>query len=185
MKHIALLLSLIATPVLAAPVEYQFENETSRVQYRVDFGTSEIFGVMPVQSARVSLDFDRASNSSVDVTLNAARATASFPFAAEALKGPNVLNTAQHPAITFVSNAFRADGNRAEVDGTITIKGVSRPMTLRGGLFREQGQQAGDRSQLLVRLNGSVQRSAFGADGFADAVGDRVDIEIIARIRRP
>ena len=184
MKRFALILLLFAAPANAAPVDYTLDAAGSRVQYRVPFGTSEIFGVMPVKSARIALDFDMASNSSVAVTLNASGATASFPFAASTLKGPSVLNTAEHPEVSFVTTAFRANGNQAEVDGQMTIRGVTRPVTLKGGLFREQGRTAGDRSQLLVRLTGAINRSDFGASGFLDAVGDRVELEILARIIR-
>lgn len=184
------LIALFATTLLwaaagaAAPVEYTLDVDESRVQYRVPFGNSEIFGTMPVQSADIALDFEMASNSNVTVTLNAAGATASFPFAAATLKGATVLNTAEHPTLAFVTTAFRAQGNTAEIDGDITIRGVTRPVTLAGGLFREQGQVAGDRSKLLVRLTGTINRSEFGATGFPNAVGDRVEIEIIARINR-
>ncbi|MDJ1008570.1 MAG: YceI family protein [Paracoccaceae bacterium] len=184
LRAIALLLLALATPLAAAPVDYRLDTDGSRVQYRVAFGTDEIFGVMPVEDAAVALDFAMASNSSVSVTMNAAGATANFPFAAQALKGPSVLDTGTHPDITFSTTAFRASGNDAEVDGLITIRGVTRPITLRGGLFRERGQEPGDRSELLVRLTGAVQRSDFGADGFSDMVGDRVEIEVLARILR-
>ncbi len=184
MKQIILPLILFASPMAAAPVDYTLDAAGSRVQYRVPMGGNEIFGTMPVQSARIALDFEMASNSRVSVTLNAAGATASFPFAAQALKGATVLNTAQHPRVTFETTRFRANGNNAEVDGNITIRGVTRPITLRGGLFRERGQSTGDRSELLVRLTGAVNRSDFGASGYADAVGDKVELEILAKILR-
>lgn len=184
MKHALITLLLLAVPAAADPVGYRFVPDGSQVKYRVDFGTDEIFGTMPVEEARIVLDFEQASNSSVAVTLRADQATASFPFAAQALKGPQVLATADFPRVTFETTAFRASGNTAEVDGNITIRGVTRPMTLRGGLFREQGRPAGERSELLVRLAGSVDRSAFGADGFADMVSDEVEIEILARMAR-
>lgn len=188
MKHLLRLLAPLfiaaAVPAFAVPVNYTLDTSESRVQYRVPFGNSEIFGTMPVRSADIALDFDMASNSRVAVTLNAAGATSSFPFAAATLKGATVLNTAQHPNVSFVTTAFRANGNQAEVDGRITIRGVTRPITLRGGLFRERGQTAGDRSELLVRLTGAINRSEFGASGFADAVGDRVELEILAKILR-
>lgn len=184
MKHLVLALSLVAAPLHAAPVDYNLDAGGSRVQYRVPFGTDTIFGTMPVESAIIALDFDMANRSSVQVVLRADGATASFPFAAQALKGPRVLAAEKFPRITFATTSFRATGNEAEIDGDITIRGVTRPITLRGGLFREEGQPQGDRSELLVRLTGSVSRSAFGATGWLDMVGDEVEIEIIAKIQR-
>ncbi|MEM9709789.1 MAG: YceI family protein [Pseudomonadota bacterium] len=173
-----------STAALAVPVNYALETEGSQVQFRVAFGSGEISGTMPVEAANLALDFDRASNSEVSVVLAANGARANFPFATEALRGPSVLNTASHPSIRFQSTGFEAQGNRAEVAGLITIRGVTRPVVLNAEIFREAGQGAGDRSRLLVRMSTAIARSEFGADGWASAVGDIVTINILARIRR-
>jgi polyisoprenoid-binding protein YceI len=116
------------------------------------------------------------------VTLDVTGATASFPFAAQALKGPKVLAARDHPRITFESTSVSLAGDGADVAGTITIRGVSKPVTLRAQLFRPQGSAANNFSRLTVKLSGSVNRSDFGATGWSDMVGDEVRILITARI---
>ena len=66
--------------------------------------------------------------------------------------------------------------------GDLTIRGVTQPVTLRAELYRTKGSAAGDNSHLTVRLTGRVNRSAFGATGWSDMVGDEVRIIITARI---
>jgi polyisoprenoid-binding protein YceI len=184
MRHILTLAILILAPAaaLAAPTAYVLEPERSSVGYETDFGQNGITGRMPVSAADLTLDFDQVANSTIDVTLDVSRATASFPFAAQALKGDTVLDARNFPTIRFVSTRIRADGDAAQVKGDLTIRGVTRPVTLTAQIFRPEGAAAGDNSHLTVQMRGAVQRSAFGATGFADMVGDEVRLDIIARI---
>jgi polyisoprenoid-binding protein YceI len=182
---IALACALLAAgPTRAAPADYVLEPDRSTVGFETDFGPDRITGRFPVTRADLTLDFDRVANSTVAVTLDVTRAEASFPFAAQALKGPKVLDAANHPSITFASTAVRRAGDGARVDGILTIRGVSRPVTLDAVIWRQQGYVEGDLSHLTVRLTGAVRRSAFGATGWADMVGDEVRLDILARIRR-
>ena len=56
--------------------------------------------------------------------------------------GPEFFDAEQHPEMTFRSTDVRlaADGH-AEVDGELTIKGVTRPITARGSLRRAAAEQ--------------------------------------------
>ena len=171
-----------ATPLAAAPVPYAIEAAKSSVGFETDFGPDKITGTMPVTRADLVLDFANAANSTVAVTLNIAGASASFPFASQALKGPKVLDAATFPDITFASTAVRPKGDGAEVTGNVTIRGVSRPMVLIAQIYRQDGFVEGDFSHLSVLLTGSVNRSDFGATGWADMVGDEVRLRILARI---
>ena len=184
LRRAALLLLLLApAPAAAAPQAYRRDPAASTVSFEVDFGPDRITGPMPILQADMTLDFDRPADSRVTVTLDAARATADFPFATQALRGASVLGTADHPVITFATTAFRArpgPGARAEIDGTLTIRGTTRPVMLDAEIFRREGAP----DALSVHMNTAVSRAAFGADGWADMVGDEVRIRILARIDR-
>jgi len=179
----ALLIHLaLAVPALAAPIAYRLDPEASTVAFETDFGPDLITGSIPLAMADLRLDFDNAANSTISVTLDVTGATASFPFAAQALRGPKVLDAATHPQMTFESTLVTGAGETAEVTGNLTIRGVTRPATLLAQVFRPQGSDENDRSRLTVRLTGSVKRSDFGAAGWSDMVGDEVRIVITARI---
>lgn len=173
----------LATPAHAAPTAYVLEPQRSTVGFATDFGQQTITGRMPVTQANLSLDFDQATNTTVDVILDVSRASASFPFAAQALKGDTVLDAGNYPTIHFISTRVRRDGEAADVQGNLTIRGVTRPVTLRAQIFRPEGSAADDYSHLTVQMTGAVQRSDFGASGFADVVGDEVRLDIVARIK--
>ncbi len=172
------------TPALGRPVRYALDAAQSIVAFETDFGPDKISGDMPVDTAELMLDFDKVANSQIDVRLGAAAASASFPFAAQALKGPKVLDTGNHPDIHFESTAIKPTKDGAAVQGNLTIRGVTRPVTLDAIIWRQKGTEAGDLSRLTLRLTGRVNRSDYGATGWADMVGDEVRIIITARISR-
>ena len=179
-------LAFVALPHLsqAAPANYTLQPEASTVGFETDFGPDKITGRMPVTAASLTLDFQHIAGSTVAVTLDVGHAEASFPFAAQAMRGPKVLDAQEFPTISFQSTAVAADGDGAVVKGNITIRGVTRPATLHAVIFRQQGSADGDLSHLTIHLTGAVARSDFGATGWADMVGDEVRLDILARIVR-
>lgn len=179
-----LALTIWSATALAEPVSYRLDAARSVVGYEVGFGDDLIKGQIPVTAADVTLDFRSNANSSVSVTLNAAGATSSFPFAEQALKGPKVLATGQFPTMTFRSSTLRIGTTTAEVDGQVTIRGVTRPVRLQAQVFRQRGTDPGDLSKMSVHLTGALNRSDFGATGWSDMVSDRVVIKVVARLDR-
>jgi polyisoprenoid-binding protein YceI len=176
------LLILLAAPAPAATVGYAMDPAQSTIAFETDFGPDLITGAIPLHAADLRLDFDNVRNCTVAVELDVTRATASFPFAAQALKGPKVLDARAHPRMTFVSTRVTGAGEVAEVTGDMTIRGITRPVTLRAQLFRPRGSAPDDLDHLTIRLTGAVNRSDFGATGWSDMVGDEVRIIITARI---
>lgn len=190
MRLIPALFLLLSAPILtlqaasAAPSAYHLQPELSSVGFETDFGPDKISGTMPVAKADLTLDFANVAASKVKVTLNAAGAEASFPFASQAMRGPKVLDVAEFPEISFVSTGVKAEAQGATVTGNITIRGVTQPTSFHAEIYRQQGTVEGDLSHLTIRLTGAVARSAFGAQGWRDMVGDQVRLNILARIEK-
>ncbi len=184
MRILVLLSLLLAAPAFAAPETYRLNAAESVVGFTYQFQGNPNRGRMPVKAARMVLDLDNVPASQVDVTLDARRAKAGFIFATQTMKGPEVLHTAQHPEIRFQSTKVVGDLRGAKVQGNLTVRGVTRPVTLDAGLYRQGGTEVGDRSRLIVQLTGSISRAAFGAGGFPGFVDDRIDLNIIARIEK-
>lgn len=168
--------------VEAQTVAYRLDAAASTVAFEADFGPDLITGAIPLQMAELTLDFADAAKCRIVVELDVRGAMASFPFAAQALKGPKVLAAAEHPTIRFDSTLVRRVETGAEVEGMLTIRGVTRPVVLQAQIYRPNGSATTDYRRLTVRLTGHVNRSDFGATGWADMVGDEVRIIITARI---
>jgi polyisoprenoid-binding protein YceI len=97
--------------------------------------------------------------------------------------GPEFFDAQRHPEITFRSTALRlADDGRAEVDGELTIRGITRPVTASG--HYAPPRQAGFGEAAGLQLQTSFDRREFGFEwqtelpGGGDAVGWDVDVEI-------
>jgi polyisoprenoid-binding protein YceI len=77
------------------------------------------------------------------------------------LQSPDFFDTERHPAITFESTAWRLDGEQLVVDGSLTIKGDTRPVEARG-TFTAPHEDPWGNTRLGVTLEAVVDRSHFG-----------------------
>ena len=97
--------------------------------------------------------------------------------------GPEFFDAERHPEIMFRSTAVRlADDGHAEVDGELTIRGVTRPITARGRYAAPRPSQL--RRGRGLQLQTSFDRREFGFDwqmelpGGGNAVGWDVEVDI-------
>ena len=166
------------------PVRYLLAPDKSTVGFTYQYNGNPTKGTMPVASAQLTIDFAALGKSTVQVVLNARNARAGFIFATEALRGKSVLDVANHPQISFVSTQVSRSGNGAKIEGMVTIRGVTRPLTLMAGFYRLKGSDPTDLSHLSILLTGNISRSGFGATGYPDMVGEQIDLRILARIHQ-
>jgi polyisoprenoid-binding protein YceI len=177
-------LSILGAALAAAPATFLLDQDNSVVGFTYSFGGQPTNGTMPVESAQLSIDLDNVAASEVAVILRADQARAGFAFATQVMKGEKVLDTPNHPTLSFQSTRIRGDLNGAKITGNLTIRGVTREVTMDGQLFRQRGTEAGERNALSILLTTQINRQDFGADGWQSYVGDLIDIRILARINR-
>jgi polyisoprenoid-binding protein YceI len=79
------------------------------------------------------------------------------------LASPEFFDAEQAPEITFASEAFEADGAFVSVPGELTVKGIAKPVQLTGSISGPLADPYG-RTRVNVRLQTTVDRSAFGLD---------------------
>ena len=180
--------ALPALPARAVPQRYVLDTKASRVGFTFVLNGIEQAGSMPVRSARIVVDPDNLANTEVDVSVNVRGARTGLIFATQALIGPYVLDAEQFPTIRFVSDTVQLaqDGRLsggARIAGQLTLRGQTKPMVLQANLYRAQGTEPEDLSELQVRLSGQLSRTAYGASGYPALVRDTVGIDIIAILR--
>jgi len=86
------------------------------------------------------------------------------------LLSPEFFDADRHPELSFRSRDIRVDGDRAEVDGEITIKGVTKPILLTGSVVGPIEDGYGG-SRLGLELETTVDRRDFGLDWNAPLPG--------------
>ena len=103
--------------------------------------------------------------------------------------GPEFFDAERHPEITFRSTAIRlGDDGRAEVDGELTIRGVTRAVAARGHYALPRASSFGEIAGM--QLQTSFDRRDFGFDwqmqlpGGGDAVGWQVEVDIDLLLKR-
>jgi polyisoprenoid-binding protein YceI len=103
--------------------------------------------------------------------------------------GPAFFDIERHPEITFRSTAVRlADDGRAEVDGELTMRGVTRPVTAHGHYAPPRPSGFGEIAGLQLRT--TFDRREFGFDwqmqlpGGGNAVGWDVQVDIDLLLKR-
>jgi len=77
------------------------------------------------------------------------------------LQSPDFFDSENHPAITFESTSWRLDGDELVVDGSLTIKGDTRPVEARG-TFTPAHEDPWGNTRVGITLDASVDRSHFG-----------------------
>jgi polyisoprenoid-binding protein YceI len=97
--------------------------------------------------------------------------------------GPEFFDAERHPEVSFRSTAVRlTDDGRAEVEGELTIRGVTRPVTASGQYTSPRLASFGEIAGL--QLHASIDRREFGFDwqmelpGGGVAVGWEVELDI-------
>jgi len=82
------------------------------------------------------------------------------------LLSPEFFDAERHPEIAFTGELVRV-GNGVEVDGQITIKGVTKPVILRGTLTGPVTDPYGN-ARYGLELETTIDRTEFGLDWNAD-----------------
>lgn len=99
----------------------------------------------------------------------------------EHLRSADFFETAKFPAMTFVSKTVSGSGDNIQVVGDLTIRGITREVTLNGSFVGAATDPMGN-SRAGFEATGQVDRKDFGlnwnkaleAGGFV--VGDIIDI---------
>jgi polyisoprenoid-binding protein YceI len=97
----------------------------SRVAFEVPYAVATFTGEVP--------DFEASLQ---DGTLTGVAHIASIKVKEENLEAhllsPEFFDAERHPDVTFASKAIRRSGDDVEIDGEITIKGITKPAKLTG-----------------------------------------------------
>lgn len=151
------LLLLTALPAAAAPAQaWSVDKAASRVGFASSFGGEAFSGGFRKWDAQVRFDPANLAGSSVVATLDTASAVTGDSDRDAELPGPNWFSAKAFPTAVFRSSSFKVlGGNRYQAIGTLTLRGVSKPLTLPFTLVI-----TGDQAKMTGQV--SLDRLAFG-----------------------
>lgn len=125
---LAAALTLAAAPAFAADyVQQPGSTLTFATKYQ-----GEVFaGTFPGFTARLSFDPAKLEGSKLDVVIPLAGANSKNAERDDTLKGGDFFDIAKFPQARYTATKFRSlGGNSYAADGSLTLRGVSKPVTL-------------------------------------------------------
>jgi polyisoprenoid-binding protein YceI len=161
---------------------WQADTVHSSVAFEVPYAVATFSGEVT--------DFDAAL---VDGKLQGSARIASLSLKDESLKAhlqsPDFFDAERHPEVSFTAEDVRRDGDNVEFDGEITIKGVTRPVTLTGTVNGPAVDHFG-KNRVGLSLETTVDRTEFdinwnmplpnGEPALANEVSLKADLTLVA-----
>jgi polyisoprenoid-binding protein YceI len=171
--------STVAVPQTALGA-WVIDNFNSDVSFMVrHLGISKVHGRFNDVSGQIVIN-PEITRSGVTATIGAQSIDTGFPARDAYIKGDAVLAVAEHEQLTFASTELRVDGERYLLDGDLTIRGVTRPVTLELDLGGFGTDPTTSNQVMGISARTSIQRADFGlATPVPGAViSDRIEVRL-------
>jgi polyisoprenoid-binding protein YceI len=189
MKRLALFAALAAASVAAqaAPVTYTIDNSHTYPHFTYNhLGFSNQTHKFDKTSGTVVLD-RKAKTGSVDVTIDAASVNTGYAVFNEHIQAADFFDTTVYPTITFKSSKMSFKGDQpVSVAGDLTIKGVTKPVTLKITHFKCQPHPMLKVEACGANATTQVKRSEFNMGKNVPYVSDEVTLTLaIEAVNKP
>ena len=173
------LFAALAGSAIAAPVTYGVDSTHTFPRFSYShFGYSTQLRSFKNTSGKVVFDAE-AKTGSVDITIDMKSVNTGFDDFNGHIQGEDFLDTAKFPTATFKSTKVVFEGDKPKsIDGVLTIKGVSKPVTLTVTRFLAMPHPMMKKPAIGADAFTTIKRSEFNAGKFAPYVGDEVRIDI-------
>lgn len=165
--------------------QYQVDPEHTQVVWTVNhMGITPLTGAIAAGGGTLDLDPAKPEAAKVNVTFNIADMTTTAPAFTKHLLGADFFEADKHPSASFTSTAVEASGNKAKITGNLTIKGVTRPVTLDAEFFGAGTNPMSKKLEAGFTATAQIKRSEFGLGYGVPIVSDLVDLRIAAAFRK-
>lgn len=177
-------IGLILPPVVAAaaPERYRIDPEHLSIGFLVGhIGYAEVLGLFLEGEGSFTFDPEARTLSDLRVTIPAVSVFTNHDDRDEHLRGSDFLDAGSHPEITFAGTGAEPTGERTgRVTGDLTLRGVTRPVTLDVTWNKSGPYPFGDNFVIGISARTTIRRSDFGMTYAVDNgwVEDEVDIII-------
>lgn len=177
----------LAGAAAAAPATYEIDPQHTYPSFEADHmgGMSVWRGKINSSSGKIMLD-KQAGTGTVNVTMD----MKTIDFGIDALNAhaqtADIFDVAKYPTATYTGKLVKfQNGAPTEVDGTLTLHGVSKPVTLKINSFQCKDHPMKKKEFCGADASATINRDDFGVDfgkqmGFKMAVTLRIQIEATA-----
>jgi len=182
---LALIFAAQAVNAWAAEESFTIDQSNTYPSFEVGhLGFSTQSGRFNRTSGMVVMDEQKKSGR-VDITIDANSIDTGIKPLDEVLRTLDFLNVAHYPTLTFRSSQFKFDSDKlVAVDGTLTMLGVSRPISLTVTHYKCGIDVASSKYICDVDAEASFKRSDHGMTTFIPMVSDDVKLRIKVKAAR-
>lgn len=175
----AALFATLATGAFAAPEVFEIDTNHTAPRFEYShFGFSNQIHSFDKTSGKIVLD-RTAKTGSVEVTIDATSVNTGFSTFDGHLQEADFFDTAKYPTITFKSTKVTFEGDKpVAVEGNLTIKGVTKPVTLKVTSFQAMPHPIAKKDAIGANATTVIKRSEFNAGKYAPYVSDEVTLSI-------
>lgn len=163
----------------AAPMSYLIDPAHTSAGFEVGhMGLSLQHGEFTQVSGSILLDPDTRSGQ-VQVSIDASSLSSDYPTRDAHLKGESFFNVARFPTLSYSASQLKYDGDKlTEIDGTLTLLGVTRPVVLHVTHFAHAINPMTGRDSYGVNADAWIKRSEFGMTAYLPLLSDDVNLHI-------
>ncbi len=169
----------LSSAAFAASETYVIDTNHSKPRFEYShFGYSTQLSRFDTVKGSVTLD-RAAKTGSVDVEIDAKSVDTGYSVFNGHIQGEDFFDTAKYPTITFKSNKMKFDGDKlVAVDGDLTIKGITKPVTLTVTSFLCMPHPIMKKDACGANATTIVKRSDFNMSKYVPYVSDEVTLTL-------
>ena len=160
---------------------YVLDSAHGKITWSVNhLGFSTYYGQFVNVQAELNLDPANPSASTLSATIPLTDVDSNSDGLDTHLQTPDFFDTANHPTATFVSRSVTIDADdptEADVLGDLTIRGVTRPVTMEVE-FNQAGPSMGNTYKVGFDGEATIKRSEFGINYALPGISDEVELHI-------
>ena len=175
----ALIFAVTASAAFAAPETYVLDGSHTFPRFSYShLGFSTQLSRFNTTTGKVVFD-KVAKTGSVEVEIDAKSVDTGSALFNQHIQAEDFLDTAKYPKAIFKSTNVVFEGEKpVKIEGNLTIKGVTKPVTLTVTSFQAMPHPMQKKDAIGANAYTTIKRTEFNAGKYAPHVGDEVRIDI-------
>ena len=174
--------ALTAVPVAADTATFNIDKGHSELTFRIRHIMSRVSGTFTDWKGTITGDPASWSGGSTEIVIQTTSIDTRLEKRDTHLRSADFFDAATFPQITFRSTSVAVTGNEVTLTGDLTIRGVTKPVTLAGEYLGTTGD--GAKQRVGFHVTGKINRMDYGVawnrnlETGGVLLGDDVELDI-------